>query len=348
MQALILAGGEGTRLRPLTMTVPKPVVPLANRPFITYMIDWLDHHGFDDIVMSCGFLAEGVREVLGTGTLNGVTVQYVDEPEPLGTAGAVKLAEPVLGERFAVLNGDVLTDLDISKLRTFHEQHGATATLGLYPVEDPSSYGVVVTGEDGRVEEFLEKPAPGTAPTNHVNAGMYMLEHEVLEHIDSGRAVSFEREVFPSLVGAGLHALPLEGYWMDIGTPQRYLQATRDILRGTVVTQVSPSSAVDGATPPVLVGAGCQIAPDAQVGPDVTLGEEVRVEGGASVAASSLHDGVVVGEGAVVEDSIVGPNARIAAGARLEDETVIGEGTAVPPGAHLVGGRLPADGWPGE
>ena len=281
MQALILAGGEGTRLRPLTMTVPKPVVPLANRPFITYMFDWLDHHGFDDIVMSCGFLAEGVREVLGTGRLNGVTVQYVDEPEPLGTAGAVKLAEPVLGERFAVLNGDVLTDLDISKLRTFHEQHGATATLGLYPVEDPSSYGVVVTAEDGRVEEFLEKPAPGTAPTNHVNAGMYMLEHEVLEHIDGGRKVSFEREVFPSLVGAGLHALPLEGYWMDIGTPQRYLQATRDILRGTVVTQVSPSSAVDGATPPVLVGAGCEIAPDAQVGPDVTLGDEVRVGAGA-------------------------------------------------------------------
>ena len=344
MQALILAGGEGTRLRPLTLTVPKPVVPLANRPFITYMIDWLERHGFDDIVLSCGFLADGVREVLGKGDLNGVAVQYVDEPQPLGTAGAVKLAQPVLGDRFAVLNGDVLTDLDISRLRDFHEQRGALATLGLYPVEDPSSYGVVVTDEKGRVQEFVEKPAPGTAPSNHINAGVYMLEHGVLDHIDSGRAVSFEREVFPSLVGKGLHAMPLGGYWMDIGTPERYLQATRDILRGAVETPVSPSEDVDGAIPPVLIGARCEVSPDAQLGPDTTLGDEAGVGPRASVSASSLHTGVVVEEDAEVRDSIVGSNARIGAGARLEAETIVGEGAAVPPGAHLVGGRLPADG----
>jgi mannose-1-phosphate guanylyltransferase len=340
MQALILAGGEGTRLRPLTMTVPKPVVPLANRPFITYMIDWLHRHGFDDIVMSCGFLADGVRKVLGSGELNGVTVTYVDEEEPLGTAGAVKLAQPVLRERFAVLNGDVLTDLDISRLREFHEQRDSVATLGLYPVEDPSSYGVVVTDDKGRVQEFLEKPAPGTAPTNHVNAGVYMLEHEVLDHIDSGRAVSFEREVFPSLVGAGLHALPLDGYWMDIGTPERYVQATRDILRGAVETPVSPSGAMNGATPPVLIGPGSEISPGARVGPDTTVGEECRIGSGAEVRASSLHAGVVVGEGAVVRDSIVGSRARIGAGARLDGETIVGEEAVVEPGAHLSGGRV--------
>lgn len=342
MQAVILAGGEGTRLRPLTLTVPKPVVPLANRPFISYMIDWLHRHGFDEVVMSCGFLADGVRKVLGAGTVDGVRIQYVDEPEPLGTAGAVKLAQPYLGERFAVLNGDVLTDLDMSRLREFHERQGASATLGLYPVEDPSSYGVVVTDDDGRVEAFLEKPAPGTAPTNHVNAGMYVLEHAVLDRIESGRAVSFEREVFPALVGEGLHGFALEGYWLDIGTPERYLQGSRDILHGTVDTPVFPSESANGATPPVLIGAGCEISPGAHVGPDTTLGAGAGVGQGASVAGSSLHDGVVVEDGAVVRDSIVGARARVGAGARLEDETVIGEGVVVPAGMHLTAGRLPS------
>ena len=341
MQALILAGGEGTRLRPLTLTVPKPVVPLANRPFVSYMLDWLRGHGFDDVVMSCGFLAEGVRQVLGDGRIDGITVRYVDEPEPLGTAGAVKLAEPMLGERFAVLNGDVLTDLDLSALREFHEQRRATATLGLFPVEDPSTYGVVVTDETGQVEAFVEKPAPGTAPSNHINAGMYVLEHEVLDRIDPGRAVSFEREVFPSLVDAGLHAMPLDGYWMDIGTPSRYLAATRDILRGDVRTPVSPS-ATGGATPPVLVGEGCEIAADARLGPDATLGDGARVGAGAEVRSSALHDRVVAEDGCVVLDSIVGAGARIGAGARLEAETIVGEGALVRAGTVLRGGRVPS------
>jgi mannose-1-phosphate guanylyltransferase len=341
MQALILAGGEGTRLRPLTLTVPKPVVPLANRPFISYMLDWLRRHGFDDVVMSCGFLGQGVRQVLGDGRLDGVTVRYVDEPEPLGTAGAVKLAEPVLGDRFAVLNGDVLTDLDMSALRAFHEQRQAVATLGLFPVDDPSTYGVVVTDDHGRVEAFVEKPAPGTAPSNNINAGMYILEHEVLDRIDAGRPVSFEREVFPALVGQGLHALPLDGYWMDIGTPERYLEATRDILRGSVETPVSPSE-TGAATPPVLVGEGCEIAADARLGPDATLGAGTRVGAGAEVRASSLHDRVVVEQNAILLDSIVGAGARIGAGARLEAETIVGEGALVPAGARLCGGRVPS------
>jgi mannose-1-phosphate guanylyltransferase len=323
--------------------VPKPVVPLANRPFISYMIDWLHRHGFDEVVMSCGFLAAGVRSVLGETEVDGVAVKYVDEPEPLGTAGAVKLAEPVLRERFAVLNGDVLTDLDISKLRSFHEEHGAFATLGLFPVDDPSSYGVVVTDEGGRVEAFIEKPAPGTAPTNHINAGMYMLERGVLDHIESGRAVSFEREVFPALVGKGLHGVALEGYWMDIGTPDRYLQATRDILRGTVETPVSPSNGRVGVEPPALLGDGCEIAPGARIGPDTTLGDGCRIAAGAQACSASLHGGVAVEEGAVVRDSIVGAGARIGSGARLEDETIVGEGAVVEAGTRLRGGRVPAD-----
>ena len=173
---------------------------------------------------------------------------------------------------------------------------------------------------------------------------MYMLEHEVLDRIDSGRAVSFEREVFPSLVGAGLHAMPLEGYWMDIGTPERYLQATRDILRGAVETPVSPSDGVDGATPPVLIGAGVQISGDARVGPDTTLGDDCRIGAGVEMRASSLHDGVVVEDGAVVRDSIVGSGARVGPKAHLEAETIVGQDAVVPPGTHLTGGRLPANG----
>jgi mannose-1-phosphate guanylyltransferase len=292
--------------------------------------------------MSCGFLADGVRSVLGTREVDGVAVQYVDEPEPLGTAGAVKLAQPVLGERFAVLNGDVLTDLDIARLREFHEERGAFATLGLFPVEDPSSYGVVVTDDEGRVQDFVEKPAPGSAPSNHINAGMYMLEHGVLDHIESGRAVSFEREVFPALVGKGLYAMPLEGYWMDIGTPERYLQATRDILRGAVETPVAPSNGHKGVEHPALLGLDCEIAPGAHVGPDTTLGDGCRMASGAEARAASLHGGVVVEAGAVVRDSIVGAGARIGAGARLEDETIVGAGAVVAPGTRLRGGRLPA------
>jgi mannose-1-phosphate guanylyltransferase len=173
---------------------------------------------------------------------------------------------------------------------------------------------------------------------------MYILEQEVLDRIAGGRAVSFEREVFPALVGEGLHALPLQGYWMDIGTPERYLRATRDILHGTVETAVSPSNGAEAAVPPVLIAPGCDISPDARVGPETTVGAGARVEAGASVTGSSLHEGVVAGEGAVVTDSIVGSGAEVGAGARLEAETVIGAGVVVPPGTHLTGGRMPADG----
>ena len=328
MQALILAGGEGTRLRPLTTTVPKPVVPLANRPFITYMLDWLKGHGFDDVVMSCGFLAEGVRNVLGEGEHEGIRLRYVDEPEPLGTAGPLKLAERHLDERVAVLNGDILTDIDLSAVLGFHEAHGARVTLTLTPVEDPSSYGVILTGKDGDVEAFIEKPQ-GEAPSNLINAGIYVLEREVVQEIPAGRAVSFEREVFPSLVGAGLFGVEQRGYWLDIGTLDRYLQATRDILGGVVKTAVDPGFG-PGTTvheealvfDPVLIGASCEVAAQAELGPDSTVGAGATIGPGAVVRDSALHDGVAVEEGAVVVSSIVGAGAQISAGERVESTIV--------------------------
>jgi mannose-1-phosphate guanylyltransferase len=328
MQALILAGGEGTRLRPLTTKVPKPVVPLANRPFITYMLDWLEAHGFDDVVMSCGFLADGVRSVLGTGDRAGLTIRYVDEQSPLGTAGPVKLAEPMLAERFAVLNGDILTDIDLSSVVRFHEDSGARATLTLTPVDDPSSYGVILTDVEGRVEAFIEKPQ-GEAPSNLINAGIYVLEREVVSGIPADRAVSFEREVFPALVGADLYGVERGGYWLDIGTRDRYLQATHDILAGNVGTVVQPGfgpgTELDSAAlvfEPVLGGESCRIGPEAELGPDTTLGARCAVGAGAVVRDSALHDGVTVEEGATVIGSIVGAGAAIAAGERLESTIV--------------------------
>src|SRR5215210_4429980 len=234
MQALVLAGGEGTRLRPLTLTTPKPIMPLAGRPFLTFMLDWVHSHGVDEVILSCGFMSDAVKLVLGD-IYDGMRLRYIVEEEPLGTAGPVRLAydEGVLEERLLVLNGDVLTDIDLTAELEQHERTGARATLALYPVEDTSSYGVVPTAEDGQVEAFIEKGG-GEAPTNRINAGAYVLERDVVERIPAGRPVSFELEVFPSLVGEGLYGYEADGYWIDIGTPERYLEAAWDLLAGRV------------------------------------------------------------------------------------------------------------------
>ena len=211
MQALVLAGGEGTRLRPLTYTTPKPVMPLAGRPFLSFMLDWLRGHGVEEVILSCGFMSEAVRRVLGD-IYEGMRLRYVIEKEPLGTAGPVRLAldEGYLAERFLVLNGDVLTDMDLGAEVEQHERTGARVTLALVAVDDVSSYGVVPTDQEGRVEAFLEK-TEGPVPTDRINAGAYVVERDVIDAIDPGREVSFEREIFPTLVGKGLYGWPGEG-----------------------------------------------------------------------------------------------------------------------------------------
>src|SRR3954452_13713381 len=299
MQALILAGGEGTRLRPLTTTVPKPVVPLVDRPFIRFTIDWLHGHGVDDIVMSCGHLASGVRNVLGDGSALGIKLRYVEEPRPLGTGGALKYAEPLLGERFLMLNGDVLTDLDLTAQMELHERTGARATLALTPVEDPSAYGLVRTKADGAVTEFVEKPAPDQIDTNTISGGAYVLERSVLDLLEAEQPASIERDVFPRLVGNGLYGCVSENYWLDIGTPERYLEATFDILEGTVGTAFAERAgdgylvveqSVDNRgriIPSALVESGCQIADGARVGGRVVL-----------------ESGVMVGPNTVIERSV--------------------------------------------
>ena len=345
MQALILAGGQGTRLRPLTLTSPKPALPLAGRPFLTFMLDWLARHGVDEAILSCGFLGEEVARVLGR-SHRGVKLRYVSETEPLGTAGPLRLAadEGGLDDRLLVLNGDVLTDFDLSAQIEFHVLKGAAATLALVAVDDPSSYGLVPTAASGEVEAFLEKvaddPSAAAPPTNRVNAGAYVLERSVIERIPPGRPVSFEREIFPGLVGEGLFGHPFDGYWIDIGTPERYLEATQDLLTGSVESTLPPRD--DSGS---LVLPGCATE-GAEVGPLSVLGEWCTIEPGARVARSVLHRGVTVGAGAVIEHAVladgvtVGPRARLGPGAVVGSGARVAGGAQVPAGARIAPGTL--------
>jgi mannose-1-phosphate guanylyltransferase len=343
MQAVILVGGEGTRLRPLTSTVPKPVIPLVDRPFMAYMLEWLRRHGVDDVVLCSGFLATSVRNVLGDGSAYGLSISYVEEPDPRGTAGALKFAEPLLEDRFFMLNGDILTDLDLTAQLAEHERTGARATLALVPVEDPRAYGLVRAAPDGTVEEFLEKPsADAVLDTNLISAGAYVLEREIVDMIEPDRAVSIEREIWPRLVGDGLVAyVDDDAYWLDIGTPERYLQATFDILEGNVKTAVAERmgpayvSVADSAdvagrvVPPAVVERGCSVAAGAHVGSLVVLGDGVRVGRGASIERSVVLQGAEIGEDCVLRDCVVSAGARIGARTQITGGAVLGEAVTV-------------------
>jgi mannose-1-phosphate guanylyltransferase len=326
VQAIVLVGGEGTRLRPLTATVPKPALTLVDRPFLAYMIEWLAGHGVTEVVLACGFLPDVLREALaGEEERAGVSIRYVVEPERRGTAGAIRFAADELGEnleeRFLALNGDVLTDLDLTALLRTHAERGARATLGLHPVEDSSAYGLVHSDQEGAVLEFLEKT--GESVPGEINAGMYVLERSVLDLIPAGEEVSIERDVFPRLVGDGLHGLRLDGYWMDIGTPERYLQASWDILERRVETRVQPTA------PGMLVGPGAEIATGATIGPRAVLGSGCQVADGAEIRDSVVLDGCTIGEGARVSGSILSAGVEVAAGAVLES-AVVGADERVP------------------
>jgi mannose-1-phosphate guanylyltransferase len=325
VQAIVLVGGEGTRLRPLTDTIPKPALTLVDRPFLAYMVEWLAGHGVTEVVLACGFLPDVLREALGDDEWAGVRLSYVTEPERRGTAGAIRFAADTLGERldgrFLALNGDVLTDLDLTALLRAHDERRARATLALYPVEDSSAYGLVHCDPEGAVLEFLEKT--GEQVPGEINAGAYVLDRSVLELIPAEREVSIEREVFPRLVGEGLRALPLEGYWMDIGTPERYLQASWDILEGRVRTRVKATA------PGLMVRSGAEIAGDATVGPRAVVSPGCSVGAGAEVRESVLLDGSTVGEGARVSGTILAPGATVEAGAALAD-TIVGRDEIVP------------------
>jgi mannose-1-phosphate guanylyltransferase len=294
------------------------------------MLEWLVRHGVDEVVLCCGFGADGVRAVLGDGSRYGLRLSYVQESEPLGTAGPLALAREQLHSRFLVCNGDILTDLDLGAQLAAHERSGAKATLALVAVDDPSAYGLVKTSEDGAVLEFLEKPSePIAAGEAWISAGAYVLEHAVLDLVPEGRAVSIEREIWPQLVGNGLYGHRASGYWMDIGTPARYLQGSFDIITGAVEVE-------RGGRAGAAIGERCEIADDAHVGDLVVLGERVQVGSHASIEQ--------IGDGCVLRESIVAERAKIGAYTEFEEDVVVGEDAQIAAHSRVAAGTRVAPG----
>ena len=333
MRAVVLVGGFGTRLRPLTWHRPKQMLPVVDRPMIERVVTKLAEGGVTDAVLSLGYRPDSFLEAYPDDTCAGVALHYAVEPEPLDTAGAVRFAalDGGIEHTFIVVNGDVLTDLDVGALWAFHQERGAEGTIALTPVDDPSRYGVVPIDDDGRVEEFVEKPLPGEAPTNWINAGTYVLEPSVIDRIPAGRRVSIERETFPQMVAdQSLYALHSDAYWVDAGTPATYLQAQLDLIGGV------RGPAEHGVHPTAVVAAGATID-------HAVLMAGARVDAGATVRNAVVLPGAHIGPDAVVDGSIVGAGADIGPGARLSELCVIGDGAVVAAGAELVHARQPDD-----
>ena len=308
LAAVILVGGLGTRLRPLTDRTRKDMLPLVDRPQLAYTFDHLRRFGVARAVVSCGYLPTQIQDHFGD-RYGDLRLEYRIEDEPLGTGGAIRFAADGIDEPFLALNGDSLRETDLDALIAFHAERRGRATILLTPVEDPSRYGLVRLHGDGRVRNFLEKPRPEEIDTNLINAGLYVLEPDVLDLIPSGRPVSIEREVFPQLVEEGaVHGVALPGYWLDIGTPDAYLQAHRDVLERNFVTDVGESLGSDYT----LVAEGAEISPEARLVPPVYVGEGARIGPGARIGSLAvIGAGAVVGEGASVESSVVGAGATV-------------------------------------
>ncbi len=345
-----MAGGEGTRLRPLTSNLPKPMIPMANRPMMEHIVTLLRQHGFDEIVVTVAYLANHIRNYFGDGDEFGVRFRYAVEEEPLGTAGSVRNAAGELDGTFMVISGDVLTDIDLGQVLKAHQDAGATATIGLKRVENPLEFGIVITREDGSVERFLEKPGWGEVFSDTVNTGIYVLEPEVLDFIEEGRQVDFSGEVFPKLLEKGLPMLGhvAEGYWEDVGNPDAYLQAHRDLLAGKVDVEVpgfklregvwigegaevDPEAVIDG---PALIGDHCRIEPGARVGKYATLGNDVIVKHDAFIERSVVHDHSYLGPSTRLRGCSVGRSCDLRQGARVEEGVVLGDECFV--GEHAV------------
>ncbi len=329
MKAVVLVGGFGTRLRPLTLSIPKPMLPVGHRPMVENLVRMLARAGVSEVVLGLGFRPEPFIEAFPDGECAGIPLHYAVEPEPLDTAGAIKFAAESAGvdETFVVVNGDVLTDLDVRTLVSFHQRMNARATLHLTPIDDPSSYGVVVVDDVGRVRRFVEKPAPGTEPSRMINAGTYVFEPDVLDIIPSGRKVSVERETFPLLVERGeLFALATDDYWIDTGRPETYLKANLDILDGR-----------RSAFSVEMIATGADVSTGSEVSHSL-VSSGSRVERGASVVDSVILPGAIVSEGASVRSSLimgfVGSNSSVT-------DCVIGSEGRVEPNATMTHARVP-------
>jgi len=351
-----MAGGEGTRLRPLTSNQPKPMVPVVGKPCMEHIIELLRTHGFEDVVVTVAFLPQAIRSYFGDGESMGMRIEYSVEESPLGTAGSVRLAAGKLDDTFLVLSGDALCDVDLTKLVEFHKEREASVTIGLKSVENPLEFGIVVTDSEGRVERFLEKPSWGQVFSDTINTGIYVLEPEVLNHVPTDRPYDFSKELFPLLLEMGrpIYGLPLEGYWQDIGDLDQYRQANFDALdghvdlsiqgvrlRGNVFAGEGVEFDLDAVEGPAYIGNYCRISPEATVAPYSILGNSVTLRDGARTSRTVIDSSTHVGTSAIVEGAVIGRNCdlrahvRIHEGVAIGDEVTIGAEAEVMPGVRI-------------
>ena len=360
MKAVILVGGQATRLLPLTCNIPKALIPVLNIPFLEHVIHHLSKHQIKDIILAQGHLARSIESYFGDGSQLGVKINYVVEDTPLGTAGAVKNAERYLDETFLMLNGDIFTDLDITAMIDFHQERRAKATIALTPVDDPTSYGLIETDAEGRIIRFLEKPSWDEVTTNMINAGTYVLEPDVLAQIPPQKEVSIERETFQQLLAQGepMYAYSSSAYWIDMGTPGKYLQLHRDLLNGESSRYASPGKVVIGEqshihptaqikgavmigsnctigrkvrlTGPVVIGAGCTILEDTVI-EESTIWCNTRIGQYVNLRNSIIANNCCLNADNTIENSTLGDNVTVVSGCKLEPGSKIWPGTSVEP-----------------
>ncbi len=351
MKAVVMAGGQGTRLRPLTSNQPKPMVPIANKPTAQHILDLLARHSIDDVIMTVSFLPQVIRNHFGDGSSLGMHIEYSVEETPLGTAGSVKNAESALDDTFIVISGDALTDFDLTAIVDFHRRREALVTIALKSVENPLEFGVVIVDEDGRIERFLEKPGWGQVFSDTINTGIYVLEPQVLDHIPVGEPYDFSHQLFPRLFEQSkpLFGMVCDGYWQDVGSLEQYLEANRDALDGKVNLQIPglrlrgnvwigqgvELDTFDNVAGPAVIGNYAKIDPSAVIGPHTVLGTNVVVRAGACVADAIVGDNSYLGAGSRITGAVLGnsvdvrANAVIAAGAVIGDQSSVGEGAIV-------------------
>jgi NDP-sugar pyrophosphorylase family protein len=342
MKAILLAGGKGTRLRPLTIHTPKPIVPIFNRPFLHYQIDLVKQvPEIDEVILSLNYQPRRIEELFGDGSGLGIKIRYVVEPQPLGTAGAVKYAGDQLTESVVVFNGDVLTEIDLAAVLRLHRERQARATIVLTPVENPSAYGLVETDPEGNIRRFLEKPKPEEITTNHINAGIYILEPETFDRIPKDVSWSIERSYFPSLVERGetFVAYVYNGYWIDIGTPEKYVQVHRDIMDGRFHAPpfdglpaprawvAGDARVEDGATVegPCFIDDGVLVKGGARVGPYSVIGRQCQIEEDARIEGAIIWQNGRVGRDAVIREAVLGRNCHIGRSAAVGPGAVLGD-----------------------
>ena len=350
-----MAGGEGTRLRPMTANQPKPLLPVANQPIMEHVLRLLKRHGFSETVVTVQFLASLVRNYFGDGEEVGMSLQYATEEIPLGTAGSVKNAEDALRDGpFLVISGDALTDIDLSEMVRFHKENGALVTVGLTRVPNPLEFGIIIVDDDGRIQRFLEKPTWGQVFSDTVNTGIYVMEPEVLAEVRTGEPVDWSGDVFPQLLkqGAPLFGWIADGYWEDVGTHESYLKAQVDVLSGRVEAdiagfEVSPGIWVaEGAevdpeailTGPLCIGEYAKIEAGAQLREFTVIGNNVVVKEGAFLHRAVVHNNVYVGQGATLRGCVIGKNTDVMASARIEEAAVVGDECVIEPEAYLSSG----------